>query len=244
MGVGTALREHLLEWAGGDTLKQAVTDTIMNLARAEVEMARIIAMGPLAAVVASKRGDHTKGGDFQKELDAVTNKIVTDALKASPVAWIGSDEDEEPIALNAGAPLAVNFDPLEGSSNIDTNVSIGTIFSILPAEGSSPLLQPGRNQLAAGFIIYGPQTALVLSLGQGTGKFWLDPETGEFLLGERSVKIPAGTREYAINSSNFRHWDDAVKAYVIDCKLGADGPRKADYDMRWSGALIVEAFRF
>jgi fructose-1,6-bisphosphatase I len=243
MGAHTALGEHLTEWAGGDARRQAVADTVLSLARAGVEMSQLIAMGPLAGDMAAKLGDHSEGDDFQKELDAVTNRIVTAALKASPVAWIGSEEDEHPIALNPGAPLAVNFDPLDGSSNIDTNVSIGTIFSILPADGSSPLLQPGRNQLAAGFIIYGPQTALVLSLGQGTDKFWLDPKAHEFVLAKRGVKIPGGTREYAINSSNFRHWDDAVKAFVIDCKLGADGPRKADYNMRWIGALIAEAFR-
>jgi fructose-1,6-bisphosphatase I len=242
MGAHTALHEHLAQWAGEDAQKGAVAETLGKLAQAGIEMARTIAFGPLAGDMAAKRGA-LAGGDTQKELDAVTNRIVTDALKASPVAWMGSEEDSEAVALNAGAPLAVNVDPLDGSSNIDTNVSIGTIFSILPAKGSSPLLQPGRDQLAAGYIIYGPQTAIVISLGQGTHIFWLSPDTGEFLLAKPDVKIPEVTREYAINSSNFRYWDDSIKAYMLDLKLGADGPRKADYNMRWVGSLVADAFR-
>jgi fructose-1,6-bisphosphatase I len=242
MGVHTGLREHLAEWAGSDIQKRAVADTVINLAGAGIEIARIIALGPLAGDMAAHREGHAQG-DTQKELDAITNKIVTDALKASPVAWMGSEEDHEAIALNGGAPLVVNVDPLDGSSNIDTNVSIGTIFSILPAAGSSPLLQPGRNQLAAGYIIYGPQTAIVLSLGHGTHIFWLKPGTDGFVLARHNIKIPETTREYAINSSNFRYWDDSIKAYVIDCKLGADGPRHADFNMRWIGSLVADAFR-
>jgi fructose-1,6-bisphosphatase I len=165
------------------------------------------------------------------------------ALKNSPVAWMGSEEDKDPQALNEGAPLAVNIDPLDGSSNIDTNVSIGTIFSILPAQGENPLLQPGRNQLAAGYVIYGPQTALVLTLGEGTHIFWLHPCGEEFLLVKQNVQIPPKTREYAINSSNFRFWDDAIQAYVIDCTLGEDGPRHADFNTRWIASLVAESFR-
>ncbi len=242
MSTHKALRDYLAEWAGSDPQKQAVARTVTNLAKAGIEIARIIAMGPLAGDMAAKRGDHADG-DTQKELDAVTNVIVRDALKASPVAWMGSEEDNEAIALTQGAPLAVNVDPLDGSSNIDTNVSIGTIFSILPASGAAPLLQPGRNQFAAGYIIYGPQTAIVLTVGQGTHIFWAKPGTEEFLLGKPNLKIPETTREYAINSSNFRYWDDSMKAYVIDCKLGADGPRNSDFNMRWIGSLVADAFR-
>jgi fructose-1,6-bisphosphatase I len=242
MSVHIALREHLKEWAGESATKNAVADTVLNLAAAGIEIAGIIAKGPLAGDMAAKRMEHADG-DSQKELDHVTNKIVAAALKRSPVAWMGSEEDHEGIALNAGAPLAVNVDPLDGSSNIDTNVSTGTIFSILPNEGTAPLLQPGRNQLAAGYIIYGPQTAMVLTLGQGTHIFWHAPETDGFLLGRRCMKIPEVGREYAINASNFRFWEDAFKAYVIDCVLGDDGPRKANFNMRWIGSLVAEAFR-
>jgi fructose-1,6-bisphosphatase I len=242
MSTHKALRDYLTEWAGGSAQRQAVTFTVLNLAKTGIKIADLIAMGPLAGDMAAKRGDHVHG-DSQKELDAITHDQIMGTLKASPVAWMGSEEDEEDIALNDGAPLAVNVDPLDGSSNIDTNVSIGTIFSILPSGGPSPLLQPGRNQLAAGYIIYGPQTAIVLSVGEGTHIFWLKPGTKEFLLARANVNIPETTREYAINSSNFRYWDDAIKAYVIDCKLGAEGPRKADFNMRWIGSLVADAFR-
>ncbi len=242
MVVHATLREHLAEWAGDDTQRLAVADTITNIAKAGVEIARIVALGPLAGDMATKRGDHLDG-DTQKELDFLSNKIVTDALRASPVAWMGSEEDEKAVALNSGAPLAVNVDPLDGSSNIDTNVSIGTIFSILPNKPVSPLLQPGRNQIAAGYVIYGPQTGVVLTVGEGTHKFWLDPRSGEFVLVKANVQVPAVTREYGVNSSNIRHWDDAIKAYVLDCTMGADGPRKEDFNTRWIGSLVADAFR-
>jgi fructose-1,6-bisphosphatase I len=242
MAAYPTLREHLTGWSGQDRLRLAVAETILHLADAGIEMARIIAQGPLAGEMAAKRGEFGSG-DTQKELDFVTNRIVTDALKKSPVAWMGSEEDEEAQALNAGAPLAVNVDPLDGSSNIGTNVSIGTIFSILPAGRPSPLLQPGRSQLAAGYIIYGPQTAIVLTLGEGTHIFWLAPDTGNFLLAKRDIQIPPVTREYAVNASNFRYWDDAMKSYITGCMLGSDGPRKTDFNMRWVGSLVADAFR-
>ena len=237
MGFYATLREHLAEWAADDTQRRAIADTITNLAKACVEVAHIVALGPLAGDTASKRGGHSDG-DTQKELDFLSNKTVTDALKASPVAWMGSEEDEMAVPLNPGAPLAVNIHPLDGSFNIDTNVSIGTIFSILPSKSTSPLLQPGLNQLAAGYVIYGPQTGMMLTLGEGTHKFWMDPRSGEFALVKANVQVPSVTREYGVNSSNFRHWDDAIKAYVLDCTLGADGPAKRISTRAGSGRLL------
>jgi fructose-1,6-bisphosphatase I len=137
----------------------------------------------------------------------------------------------------------VNVDPLDGSSNIDTNVSIGTIFSILPNEGEQPLLQPGIKQLAAGYIIYGPQTAMVLTVGDGTHIFFVDPDTKTFLLVRRNVAVPPDTKEYGVNSSNFRHWDAGMKNYKNDVIAGKDGPRKKDFNMRWIGSLVADAFR-
>ena len=235
MGGHTALREYLTEWAGGDGRKSAATDTILNLAGAGIELARFIAQGPLA-----------DASEFDCEspatLDCVAYGIVMRALKKSPVAWVGA-QGQEAAQLDAAAPLAVNVDPLDGSSNIGTNLTLGTIFSILPAEGETPLLQPGHNQLAAAYIVYGPQTALVLTVGQGTHIFWLAPGTNEFLLGKRNVQIPEATREYAINASNVRFWDDAIKAYVLECTLGSEGPRQADFNTRWLASLAAEAFR-
>ncbi len=243
MGVHTALRKHVTEWAGTDARKSAVAETIVNVAEAGAEISRLIAQGPLAGDMGALRDGQAEGMDPQKQLDFITHQMMIKALQRSPVAWMGSEEDKDPLALNAGAALAVNIDPLDGSSNIDTNVSVGTIFSILPAEGPAPLLQPGRNQLAAGYIIYGPQTALVLTVGEGTHIFWLHPAGEEFLLVKRNVQIPPVTREYAVNASNFRFWDDAIKAYVIDCTLGEDGPRHANFNTRWIASLVAEAFR-
>jgi fructose-1,6-bisphosphatase I len=242
MSAYATLGEHLSEWAGHDATRQSVAATINYLAAAGIEIAGTIALGPLAGDMAGKRGGNA-GGDTQKELDFLANTVMTRALKESPVAWMGSEEDDEAVALNAGAPLAVNIDPLDGSSNIDTNVSIGTIFSILPAAGEKPLLQAGRNQVAAGYIVYGPQTALVLTVGQGTHIFWLDPKLGAFLLAMPNVRIPATFREYAVNSSNFRHWNPAMKAYILDCEKGVNGPLKADFNMRWVGSLVADTFR-
>ena len=182
MGVHMALRGYLAEWAGAEPLKAAVAETIVNLAPAGVEISRLIAQGPLAGDMAALRDAQGGGADDQKQLDFVTHHMVSTALKHSPVAWLGSEEDNDPLALNEGAALAINADPLDGSSNIDTNVSIGTIFSMLPAVGAEPLLQPGRAQLAAGYVIYGPQTALVLTVGDGTHIFWLHPRGEQFLL--------------------------------------------------------------
>ncbi|MDX2263984.1 MAG: class 1 fructose-bisphosphatase [Hyphomicrobiales bacterium] len=236
------LEEHLRAWAQTDARNQAVTETILSLAAAGNKIAAVVAQGPLAGRMGETVGVHADG-DTQKHLDMVTNRIVTDALLAAPVAWMGSEEVETAVALNAGAPLAVNVDPLDGSSNIETNVSIGTIFSILPADRPEPLLQPGSAQLAAGFIVYGPQTTLALTVGQGCQIFWADPASGEWLLVKRDVQIPPNTREYAVNGSNFRHWDAPIQSYIADIERGADGPRGGDYNMRWVGSLVADAFR-
>jgi fructose-1,6-bisphosphatase I len=233
---------YLDTWSGSDTIRSAVADTIISLARTGVKIATLIAKGPLAGDMASVRGD-LGGGDPQKELDAITDQMVRDALAASPVAWFGSEEVPHPVKLNEGAPLAVNVDPLDGSSNIDTNVSIGTIFSILPNQGEHPLLQRGSKQLAAGYIIYGPQTALVLTVGEGTHVFFLDPDTKEYLLVRHNAAIPPDTKEYAINSSNFRHWEMGMKIYKGDIIAGKEGPRREDFNMRWIGSLVADTFR-
>lgn len=237
-----SLSEYLTPLADANPQRRAVIDTVLLLAAAGVEIAALVAKGPLAGQMGAVLATHADG-DQQKQLDFITNEIIINTLKKCPVAWMGSEENEDPVALAPEQPLAVNIDPLDGSSNIDTNVSIGTIFSILPNEGETPLLQPGAKQLAAGYVIYGPQTALVLTLGEGTQIFWLDQETKTFRLVKRSVSVPPVTREYAINASNFRHWDAPMQHYVIDCTAGVDGPRRADFNMRWIGSLVADAFR-
>jgi fructose-1,6-bisphosphatase I len=242
--------EDLLEGVslrGGKT-GEAVATTIAALAEAGREIAELIAAGPLAGDLAAHRADSAHG-DTQKELDLRTDAILREALRTAPVAVMASEEMDDPLPLRPGAPLAVAIDPLDGSSNIDTNAPVGTIFSILPmpetAKGQllAPFFQGGGAQLAAGFLIYGPQVALVLSAGEGTQVFTLDRKRGAFLLTAHRLRVPPTTREYAINGSNERHWDEAVRLYVEDCRLGTAGPRGVDFNTRWIASMVAEAFR-
>ena len=170
-------------------------------------------------------------------------------MRHAPVALYASEELEQPVLLDKDAPLAIAIDPLDGSSNIDTNVSIGTIFSLLPATGApdadpaASFLQAGANQLAAGFFIYGPQLALVLSLGSGTHVFVLSTRLGTFVQAYESRIIPPRTQEFAINAANYRHWDEAVRLYVDDCLKGCEGPREKDFNMRWIASLVADCYR-
>jgi fructose-1,6-bisphosphatase I len=155
----------------------------------------------------------------------------------------------EPVELDPGGALLVAIDPLDGSSNIDTNVSVATIFSVLraPTEGSrcdaDAFLQTGARQVAAGYAIYGPQTAFVLTLGAGTHIFTLDRSSGSFHLTARHVHVPATTQEFAINVSNHRYWDEPIRIYVDDCLKGTEGPRGTDFNMRWIASMVAEAHR-
>ena len=169
-------------------------------------------------------------------------------LERAGVTVVASEESDQLVALDGEGSLAVAVDPLDGSSNIDTNISIGTIFSILPADeagnsGLGPFGGPGSRQLGAGFFVYGPQTTLVLTLGSGVDIFTLDPRTAEFRLTRANARVKDGVREYAINASNYRHWEAPVRIYIDDCLDGADGLRGADFNMRWIASLVAEAYR-
>jgi fructose-1,6-bisphosphatase I len=215
---------------------------------AVAELADVIALGPLAGSPAAVLGVNADG-DSQRELDLRANEMFLVALREAPVAAFASEENTEPLELRPDASLAVAIDPLDGSSNIDTNLAIGTIFTILPmlreAAGAAPaaFLQPGARQLAAGFVIYGPQTVLVLTLRDGTLVFALDRRSGMFVQTRAAARIPEGKREYAINASNYRHWEPPVRAFIDDCTAGAEGPCGGDFNMRWNACLVAEAFR-
>ncbi len=242
------LRHYLREWADNDETRQQVESTTNIIADACCAIGEIISLGPLAGNPGMEHGCNSDG-DVQKELDIRANEILIDELQAAPVAYIASEELEDPVAVTDGAPLYVAIDPLDGSSNIDTNVSVGSIFSVMPmrctedAAASECFLQKGSRQLAAGYVIYGPQTALVLTLGEGTHIFTLNPDTDEFCLTQANVQIPHDTHEFAINSSNFRRWDGHIKAYIDDCLQGVDGPNDKNYNMRWIASLVAECHR-
>jgi fructose-1,6-bisphosphatase I len=242
------LWHHLEDWAGADELRQAVANTLNIIADSCCAIAEIIALGPLAGSLGAACGSNTDG-DVQKDLDIRANEILIEELQAAPVAYVASEELEDPVAICEGAALYVAIDPLDGSSNIDTNVSVGTIFSVMSmrcseeATVSDCFLQRGTRQLAAGYVIYGPQTALVLTVGDGTHMFTLNPDTGEFCLTRPKVRISDNTSEFAINSSNFRRWDGHIKAYIDDCLEGMDGPHGRNYNMRWIASLVAECHR-
>ena len=218
------------------------------IARAAVKTAGQIALGPLAPEAMPEGGAQNAGGDVQKALDILTDRWFTEALDAAPVAVLVSEELEAPKLLKEGAPLVVAIDPLDGSSNIDVNVSVGTIFSILPAipgatDDAAHFMQPGRNQRGAGFVVYGPQTLFILSIGGPTAAFILDPRVHTFALLKEALAIAPDSHEYAINASNYRHWDPAVRAFIDDALQGEDGRLSRNHNMRWVASMVADAYR-
>jgi len=243
-----ALGDHLTDWASADMSRRETAETVLNIAAAGIDIARLTAAGPLAGAIGAVVGVNADG-DGQKVLDLRAHDILTDRLRGAPIAWVISEEADDPIAVNPDGRLVVAVDPLDGSSNIDTNMSVGTIFSVLAHDPTNSGADghvkpaPGHRQVAAGYIIYGPQTSLVLSLGEGTHMFTLDSSCGVFCLTEENVTVPAAAREFAINASNFRHWNPPVRAYVDDCLDGETGPRGENFNMRWNASLVAETHR-
>ncbi|MBP6223460.1 MAG: class 1 fructose-bisphosphatase [Rhizobacter sp.] len=212
-----------------------------------------LATGSDAATAASQAGNLNVQGEEQKPLDILSNQMFLRANEwGGHVAGMVSEEMEEMYTLPAGYPRGkylLLFDPLDGSSNIDVNVAVGSIFSVLRAvtpeqdPKTGDFLQPGTRQVCAGYAIYGPSTMLVLSMGRGTHAFTLDPLLGEWVLSHPNLQIPKKTREFAINASNSRFWEPAVKRYVDECLAGKIGPRGADFNMRWIASLVAETHR-
>jgi fructose-1,6-bisphosphatase I len=241
-----SLEERLRAHAARGPEEAAVAATVQSLADAALQIGRIVARGPLAGALAASVGKANTDGDTQRTLDVVANDIVIDALKRSPTAYLSSEEEDAILTLNRNGLLAVAVDPLDGSSNIDVNVSIGTIFSIHradPVGATASFFRPGSEQLAAGYVVYGPHVALVLTLLDGVDLYVHDRDTGRFELARARVTIPAATSEFAINTSNYRHWYDPVRNFVDDCVAGAEGPRGKDFNMRWVASLVAETHR-
>jgi fructose-1,6-bisphosphatase I / sedoheptulose-1,7-bisphosphatase len=235
---------------------------ILDVALACKAIARAVAFGELGGML----GNHdaaTGGasvnvqGETQKKLDVISNEIFINANNwGGHLAGMASEEMEAPYQIPASSPRGkylLVFDPLDGSSNIDVNVSVGSIFSILRAPQdvidsgreitTDDFLQPGTQQLAAGYALYGPTTMLVLTVGTGVNGFTLDPNLGEFKLTHHRIQIPADTQEFAINASNSRFWEAPVKRYVDECLAGRTGLREKDFNMRWIASMVAEAHR-
>ena len=208
------------------------------------KLAQTIADGALAGDLAAAVGTNL-GGDGQKALDLIADDAYAAALKDTAVRWYASEEQDEVIELNPNGNLALAIDPLDGSSNIDVNVSIGMIFSIFKA-GNDPnesFLRPVGEQIAGGYFIFGPQCGLVVTFGDGTLQFTMNSRTRKFMLVNPRVEIPKDSVEYAINASNYRHWPRPIRAFVDDCVDGAEGPRGENFNMRWVASLVAETHR-
>jgi fructose-1,6-bisphosphatase I / sedoheptulose-1,7-bisphosphatase len=230
----------------------AFTAVVNNVRLACKRIAHAIGQGALTGAVGTA-GSKNVQGETQMQLDVLADEIFVRTNEWSgTLAGLVSEEREEPIRIPEEYPRGrylLVYDPLDGSSNIDVNVSVGSIFSVLrcPEGVTEPraqdFLQPGTQQVAAGYAIYGPTTMLVLTLGRGTHGFTLDRNMGEFILTHPEMTIPAATREFAINTSNERFWEPPVRRYVAECVQGRSGPRAADFNMRWIASMVAEVHR-
>jgi fructose-1,6-bisphosphatase I len=211
-----------------------------------------VSKGALVGVLGSA-GEENVQGEVQKKLDVISNDVMIKSNEwAGHLAGMASEEMDDIYPIPAGkkrGKYLLVFDPLDGSSNIDVNITVGTIFSILrtskPGEDATleDFLQPGTQQVCAGFALYGPSTLLIITTGHGVNGFTLDREVGEFILTHPNMKIPADTQEFAINASNERFWEWPVKRYVDECLAGKTGPRAKDFNMRWIASMVAETYR-
>jgi len=239
-----SLRSHLDQSASQTPHGAEIGEVIEAIGVAAIELAGLIADGPLAGITGRIDGINTDG-DQQKDIDVAADEIMRRALRQAPVAAVLSEEAALPETMNPNAPLCVAIDPLDGSANLENNISVGTIFSIRPRGNDilSTFFEPGTAQCAAGFVVYGPQTTLVLALAGRVDIFILDRGSGQFLLIRKGVQVAPDTPEFAINASNRRHWHGPVRAYIDECLAGTNGNRGADFNMRWIGSLVAEALR-
>lgn len=238
------LRSHLDRSASRTPHGAALGEVIEAIAGAGIELAALIADGPLAGIT-GRNGGVNADGDQQKDIDIAADEMMRRALRDAPVAAVLSEEAMLPETFDAAAPFCVAIDPLDGSANLENNISVGTIFSIRPSGNDilSTFFEPGTAQCAAGFIVYGPQTTLVLAHNASVDIFILDRRTRQFLLIKQGARIAPDTPEFAINASNRRHWHGPVRSYIDECLAGTHGGGVADFNMRWIGSLVAESLR-
>ncbi|WP_144634830.1 class 1 fructose-bisphosphatase [Bordetella genomosp. 13] len=250
------LTQYLVEQQrSAEQVQPEVRLLIEVVARACKAISHAVSKGALGGVLGSLESENVQG-EVQKKLDVLSNEILLEANEwGGHLAAMASEEMETvhpiPNRYPKGEYLLL-FDPLDGSSNIDVNVSIGTIFSVLRAphtvDGATPIteqdfLQPGSQQVAAGYAVYGPQSMLVLTVGNGVVGFTLDREMGSWVLTHESMRVPEDTKEFAINMSNMRHWAPPVRRYIDECLAGTTGPLGKDYNMRWVASMVTDVHR-
>jgi len=246
-----SLTQYLIEQQRGPAQLPAQLRLLIEVvARACKSIAISVNKGALGDVLGTAGSENVQG-EVQKKLDIIANEVLIEANEwGGHLAGMASEEMDDmhavPLHYPQGEYLLL-FDPLDGSSNIDVNVSIGTIFSVLKHKGgdvsNASFLQAGDEQVCAGYCVYGPQTTLVLTVGQGVAMFTLDREQGSFVLTADQVQIPEDTKEFAINMSNMRHWAAPVKRYIDECLQGKDGTRGKDFNMRWIASMVADVHR-
>ena len=253
MSKQVSLTQYLIEQQRlHDNIPAQLRLLIEVVARACKRISISVNKGALGDVLGTAHTENVQG-EIQKKLDIIANEVLIEANEwGGHLAAMASEEMEDiypvPHRFPQGEYLLL-FDPLDGSSNIDVNVSIGTIFSVLKRDDSggavsqTDFLQPGRQQAAAGYCVYGPQTTLVLTLGAGVAMFTLDREQGSFVLIEDGVRIPEDTKEFAINMSNLRHWAPPMRRYIDECLAGREGVRGKDFNMRWVASMVADVHR-
>ena len=239
--------QRKIEGATGD-----FTSLLNDIVTACKVISNLVNKGELVGVLGSAGSENVQG-ETQKKLDIITNEVFLKSNEwAGHLSAMASEEMDEIYEIPSQYPRGkylLTFDPLDGSSNTDVNVSVGTIFSILrcPGERVCPnldaFLQPGAQQVAAGYALYGPSTMMVLTTGNGVNGFTLDQDIGEFILTHPNMTIPEKTREFAINASNMRFWEPPVKRYVEECLAGTEGTRGEDFNMRWIASMVAEVHR-
>jgi fructose-1,6-bisphosphatase I len=253
MHIGTTLTNYIIEAQRNiEGATGEFTGLLNDIAISCKKISDLVDKGDLVGVL-GVAGSENVQGEEQKKMDIISNEIMLEALSVNGhSAALASEEMEEVYNLPAGArrgKYLVTFDPLDGSSNIDINVSVGTIFSILKAPGdkeeytAEDFMQPGTTQVAAGYCLYGPSTMMVMTTGNGVDMFTLDRNFGEFLLTKSNVQIPADTKEFAINMSNSRFWEAPITRYIDECLAGTTGARDKDFNMRWVASMVAEVHR-
>ena len=250
------LSRYLIEQTRSNNTPADLRFLLDVVASASKEISHAVSKGALGGVLGSMETENIQG-EVQKKLDVLSNEILLEANEwGGNLAALASEEMEDPHPIPTHFPKGeylLLFDPLDGSSNIDVNVSIGTIFSVLRCPkgadgtvgdpGEKEFLQPGSKQVAAGFAVYGPTTVLVLTVGDGTHGFTLDREMGSFILTHPDIRIPEDTAEFAINMSNMRRWETPVKRYIEECLAGKTGARGKDFNMRWVASMVSDVYR-
>ena len=225
-------------------LIDSLNKVVLNISNAAIKISNSIRNNNNLEI--KKDITHNVDGDKQKPLDIFADEYIFESINNSSVAAYCSEEQDGMTTLNANGKYVIFCDPLDGSSNIDNNISIGTIFSVLPfdkASAENSLKQNGKSQLCAGFFVYGPQTTLILSLGKGVHSFYYDHKNNQFNILNSNILIPKSTSEFSINSSYRRYWNNKVKNYIKNCEDGTDGIRQKNFNMRWVGSLVADASR-